>query len=362
MGFSVHILSVPKPIRLFDPKDDIPAGSYLLEDQNAGQLLVFAESGVMQPHPQEIPHLTAPVGSDVLFMRAGGFGDLMFLTPVLRAHKAQFPNAKIAVCCFPPYAAVLEGLPYVDEVLPYPLPLEVAEQWPRWVLLEGAIERDERAKTMHMTDLFAEFAGIEIPKDQRAIDYRVTQNESIATLDRFPNTRPRRRVGIQVKASARARTYPIGGVAYMAQKLIKHDFTVYLLGQRGDVPPQSKHIEHLHDLSAQGLTFRQSASFINTCDVVIAPDSALLHVAGALGVPAVGLYGPFPRHLRVKYAPSIWAFEGRGDCAPCFHHPNQARQDHFPRDCPSRASGVCAVLASIEADRVVAKAVQISNE
>lgn len=361
----MHILTVPDPIKL-TRGETIPAGSYLLDDQNAAQLLVFARVGVMKPHPDEENRLTAPAGSRTLFMRAGGFGDLMFMTPVFRRHKELYPKAEIGVCCFEPYAAVLEGLPYVDKILPYPLPMSEAEQWDRWVSFENAVEENPRAREIHITDLFAEIAGVDMGKSDKRIDYRPKSAELVEAMNRFPFWPNRTRVGMQIRASALARTYPLGGIRKMAEILIEKNCEVLFLGQRGDVPPQSKPVNFLHDLTSLGLTFRQSAAVVNTCDVVIAPDSALLHVAGALGVPAVGMYGPFPRELRIKYAPSIWGFEGdekvKWPCQPCFHHVNQARQDHFPEDCPTQQGGFCGVMACTDVTRVIQKTLQIARK
>lgn len=208
---------------------------------------------------------------------------------------------------------------------------------------------------------------MDLGKNGKGIDYRVRTEEMGEAIARFPMAgATRTRVGIQVRASSLARTYPISGIAHISQALLNKNCEVFLLGAPGDVPKQTKVVPYLQDMTRQGLTFRQSCAIVNMCDVVIAPDSALLHVAGALGVPAVGMYGPFPRELRTKYAKNTWVFEGdekrKAPCQPCFHHMNQARQDHFPENCPTAAAGVCGVMASIDADRVVQKALQIARK
>jgi ADP-heptose:LPS heptosyltransferase len=80
--------------------------------------------------------------------------------------------------------------------------------------------------------------------------------------------------------------------------------------------------------------------------------SALVHVAGALGLPAVGLYGPFPWQLRTVHAPSIHGINGTCRCSPCFWHDREAL---FPPDGPCATTGRCEALAGIEPRRIVAK-------
>lgn len=46
-------------------------------------------------------------------------GDVVMATPLLRAVRETWPRAKLTVCLTPGGAAVLEGLPWFDEVLPY---------------------------------------------------------------------------------------------------------------------------------------------------------------------------------------------------------------------------------------------------
>jgi heptosyltransferase-2 len=99
--------------------------------------------------------------------------------------------------------------------------------------------------------------------------------------------------------------------------------------------------------------FRQSAALLATCDAVVAPDSALCHLAGALNLPTVALYGPFPWALRTAYALRTVALSGHGPCAPCFHH--ERAGEVWPEGKPCAKSGRCEVLATIEPERILAK-------
>lgn len=365
----VHILTLRQRVELLAPSDFVEAGDYLLDDENAAQLMIFARGGEMIP-PQSknlecYARVHAPSESpevqSVLFMRAGGFGDLVLLTPVLREHKRRWPDKKIGVSCFPPYAAVLEGLPYVDEVLPYPLPMLAAKNYDRWVFLEHAIECNPEAEKKHATDILAGIAKLPMEGANMQPDYIVKPSEAVWAQATYPRTE-KRRVCIQVGASALNRRYPLAMVGAMAGMFLERGWEVYLLGAMGELPPQTKTPPGLVNLTAAGLTFRQSCAVLNACDVAVAPDSAMTHVAGALNVPCVSLYGAFEWQMRTKYSPSVFAIQGSAGCpAPCYHHVNQARQDHFPKHCPTQAQRHCALMADIKPERVVAKAEQVGR-
>jgi ADP-heptose:LPS heptosyltransferase len=370
----VHILTIETKVEL-GKHDILEPGSYVVDDVAGAHLLVLADGGTMRPlfdpedggPERQLPPVAPGTQNtdrvdSVLFMRAGGFGDLVLLTPVLREHKRRFPNVRIGVCTMSHYAVVLQGLPYIDDVVPYPPRLEEYMRFDEHVFYENAIERNPRARELHMTELFAELAGLTDVIDLKP-DYKVSANEAIWANEALPRHRRLKRCAIQPRTSGACRTYPQELCGEVAQGMIKAGYEVFLLGGRGEVklPPKGMPPE-LNNLTDPGISFRQSCAVLNTCDVFIGNDSALLHVAGALGVPGVGLYGPFPSRLRIKHSPGIVAIDGAGKCAPCFHHANAALKNHFPSFCPSGDKGHCEVLATIKPDRVVQKALKIARE
>ena len=60
---------------------------------------------------------------------------------------------------------------------------------------------------------------------------------------------------------------------------------------------------------------REIAAIMCYCDLVLCPDSAILHIAGALSIPTVSLFGPTDPRARVNYYPAavaIWEGEKLG--------------------------------------------------
>lgn len=65
--------------------------------------------------------------------------------------------------------------------------------------------------------------------------------------------------------------------------------------------------------SAKNLDIRQLSALLTQIDLLLCPDSALLHCAGALDISTVALFGPTDPRARVNYYPhakALWGGEG----------------------------------------------------
>jgi ADP-heptose:LPS heptosyltransferase len=62
----------------------------------------------------------------------------------------------------------------------------------------------------------------------------------------------------------------------------------------------------------------QLACLIKKCQVYISADSAPLHVAAAMGVPVVGLFGPTSPLRHMPPAEKFCVIKAELDCSPCY--------------------------------------------
>lgn len=340
----------------------IQPGTYMVENASGSQLMSHSEDAdmnLMDKAARPFDESKDWNGKRILVMRTGGFGDLILLTPVLREIKRRWPTCELAVCSMEDYGQILKNLPFVDRLLTYPLAKEVADTFHAWIFYERAIEGNPRAKDIHMTDLFAEIAGLSGEFDKKP-EIALTDSEKIAVLEMYPRIPGLRRICIQAGSQSVARNYPEQGMNAVASALHAKGWEIFIMGAKGELKMDDS--ERLRNLAAHGITFRQSCAVINNADVVLGPDSALIHVAGALGIPAVGLYGPFLHKLRTAYCPTTFSIQGHGPCAPCFHHVNPSKNNIFPDNGPCQKSGRCDVLASIKPEQIVAKIESIAKK
>jgi ADP-heptose:LPS heptosyltransferase len=379
----MHILTITTPIDRISADNVIQPGTYYCEDVMGGQLLVMAGGGVMRPleerrvpvfagdvllashfeqpgHEDEIRDEVGKPCASILIGRTGGLGDLTLLTPVLREIKRRWPSVRIAVASIRELQQSIQNLPFIDELLQYPVSKEVADTYDGWIWLENAIERNEDAKTLHSVDCVAKFIGLTLPEDCNKLQaYVVTEQERAWVKWAHPRISGVRRLCIQTHASAHCRTYPQQKLNMVITDMLKKGWEVFLLAGPGEIkqPPQSPPGLRI---VADNATFRQRAALVDSADCLLAPDSSLAHVAGALAVPCVALYGVFPWEVRTKYAPTTKALTGTGfKCNPCFFHNTPGK--HFPDNCPTKAKGVCGVMDAIEPQYIAKKIEEIAR-
>jgi ADP-heptose:LPS heptosyltransferase len=75
-------------------------------------------------------------------------------------------------------------------------------------------------------------------------------------------------------------------------------------------------------VKVDSLPLRLAFAVAAECDLVIAPDSAFVHVAAALGKPALALYGPTDGRLFTRRYPLVSHIDARRElpCVPCWRN------------------------------------------
>lgn len=296
----------------------------------------------------------------LLVMRRGGYGDLLFTTPLIRELKRKYPTCKIAVACNPKHHIVFVRNPDVDGLGGYPMPLDEFEQFDFHLTFEGTIEQSATPENAY--DVFAKCAGITLPEDNRLPIYypEVGSGNMTRMFLRRLGVGPGKKVMIQMGASAPWRSWSPRYAIATASTLGRAGIQVFLVGSAKDFPyiiPPMKNVYQLCTKMRNGIPepenywpIENTVALMNRMDLFIGPDSGLTHFAAALGIPQIAIYGPFPSESRVKYYPKCFVFEDREACseAPCYRHHN--------RPCPHMSrEDLSPCMHSITPERVIAK-------
>ncbi len=312
---------------------------YLCEGQQLATLSMLVD-GNLEAYPTNIRKRWHGDPRSILVLRAGGAGDILFLTPALRALCIAHPKAHITVATSGQYHWILAGSNLCHGFSDFPLKHALTGRHD-WVIdLENTVEL---IKDKHVVDIFCEHCHV-VAQDKRGIYHPLYTDFS-----EFPRT-GRPRIALQWQATTPVRSYPHNG-NLLTQLLKKYE--VAILG----IPRSFAFVgnePYLINTTQLGWSWQKAVDFLQTCDAVVAPDSSLTHFAGAMEIPTVALYGSFEAKFRTAYHPSIKVIQATSGCnmAPCFHH---GRRGHiFPIGGPCNQHGLCSSLASITPDEVMA--------
>jgi ADP-heptose:LPS heptosyltransferase len=337
----MHLVTLrkPVPIRGFGT---LGAGQWLCSDQNAVEICFNADRGSYKIEYWDVDNTQPSEFGEMLIIRTGAWGDLLFLTPVLKRYREVNPAIKLTLSCREKHFPLFNGSGLVDRLLPYPLEVEDRSKLHCVVSLENVIENE---KETHATDAMAKALGVEVSEHNPI--YIISAAERLAALEQYPRITGFSRVCIQPFASVANRNYIHW--PKVIRELSSRGWEIWLTG----TPEQMRCIQHDDRIQIMDKPFRETAAFLNTCDAFCGVDSVWLHMAGALDIPAVGLFGPVNWKSRTRYSPNTTALTGSGDCAGCNWYIQGGQ--HFPPDGPCRKVGYCTVLADITPERIVSK-------
>jgi ADP-heptose:LPS heptosyltransferase len=335
----------------YDNTTTLKAGvSYVVEPRAAGALLMRL-NGLASVEGCELPAYNRKAdynGKTLTILRAGGIGDILLITPLIEAIQAEWPEVKLEVCC-----SNRSRLPVhpICSHLSYPAPHSELLKRDAVLNLTDSVEEEHDLHAVHAFGAKAGFYDLPL-----RLKY---QNDKALVGDmliRYPK-RAKVRIGLQMKASSKIRIYPY--MSAVIAGLIEKGVEVVLFDD-----PEATSVIGKSDLVLNGSmekwTLEESVALLESCDLIIAPDSAFIHFGCALDVATLGLYGSFHYSKRATLGNRKNFFiQAGGDCSPCNHHGLGGLA--WPKGGPCNRSGMCNVLHGIEPERVVRKAMQLCS-
>ena len=143
--------------------------------------------------------------------------------------------------------------------------------------------------------------------------YVVTEEETKAAKDflhQLTDGSTHKLVGVGVQAKALERSVTKEQVIDIC----------YALKQKSNIIPVTLDSKETVDgiLSITGKTVPEMVAIVNLLDAVITVDTGLLHMAGAVGTPLVGLFGSTDPAMRMDHYKGI-AITSKAHCSPCWY-------------------------------------------
>jgi len=363
----VHIITLRQPAKLpfrkstGDVVKELKAGvPYLISDshlwlmtQDRAASAIWKVSDARgrfpQYHQQARKLLIIPAG--------GGYGDQILTWPV--AQSLWNCNHYVDVLVEPGNEPCWQGFSWIRDIKTMPCQLAEIENYDAVVNFENVYNRDEHPDQDHPVDRMMRLVN-------RAPDVRVTpppltNSEKSDLYDSF-NVSP---IALyQLSASSCVRSLTANHSAQLLLKLVEHFSDWYWVALYDPFMPDNycdTAFKLLKKLGERVILFytpdiRKIWGLASKSKVVVAPDSMMVHVAGSMEVPCVGLWGPMDPDTRVRYYKRHVPIYHRNACAeaPCFSY-----HEFWPPCCPvrtvnSQAERSCLCLKEIRAEEVIA--------
>lgn len=322
----------------------------------------------------------------LLVMETGLIGELLAVTPVLRAIGRKWPEAEVTVMVRPGSAPVLVGNPYVKRLLPLVgkerksfLGVMRLASWVRSRNFDAALvlhtsfrsaitaamgvvplraglscegrgfllthkkPRDREAYEVDEHLAVAALLGIE--PDGRDLELFLTEEERRSARVVVGSGRGGRLVGLHPGASREIRRWPVRNFVELGVRLSQSGATpVFFFGPREEdlAAAVEKHYAE-RGLEAPRTrrpgNIRMLGAAFELMDAVVTNNTGPMHVAAAVCAPGVFIHGPTP--VRRWHPPGdrfVPVFADSVECRPC--------------DSPTCAAGRLACMEAVSVDRV----------
>jgi ADP-heptose:LPS heptosyltransferase len=245
-----------------------------------------------------------------VYRRLGGIGDVLMITPALRQIKADFPNCVLHFAVDRKstgrdiYYELVKNAPFLDAVLDQRYTRE--EDYDRTQDISHVCIRYERKglPVINRIDLFARALGI--PKLDNTLPFYQVEYDEFLQAQSFcvPLRKSQKKlVGLHTASMEGKRCWPAKkyyDLIRIAQKENPdYHFVIF------DHNSVCKGIDRYDNCTVVGdIEIRLKFALIAQLDCFLGPDSGLMHIAGALHIPTVVVFGSIPPMARINYYPS----------------------------------------------------------
>ena len=339
----------------------------------------------------------------ILLVRTDRIGDVLLTTPAIEAVRKKFPSAHIAVMIRPYAEDIVDGNPYIDEVIIYDKYGRHKSIWASYcfakelkkknfdvavilhptnrahivtylagipkrigygrnfsVLLTDKIHHEKQLGRMHEVDYAIQILrplGItEAEKRNLCMPIKTESEKSIDALFITEGIGSGERIAvIHPGASCDSKVWPAERFAEVADRLIdKYGIKAVIVGsdEKRDMKCAESMINHMFSKAASlagKLSISELAPCLKKAAVFITNDSGPVHIACAVGTPAVVIFGRRQPGLN----PRRWGPTGKGDIV--LHKDVGCGDNCLAHNCQKGS----ACLNAVTADEVYEAAVKL---
>jgi heptosyltransferase-2 len=310
--------------------------------------------------------VTETLAPDVLVVRFSAIGDILLITPLLRAIRARHPGARIAVLTKVSYVPLLSHNPHLSEVLgmgPRESVLAIAQRirsvryshlldlhgnlrslalrrlapgpWRSYDkrTIERALlittKRDRYGAYLAVAERYFEAAkDLDVEPDGGPPDFYISEEADCRAAERLMALelgRERPIVAIAPGAAHATKRWPIEHWVDLVGRITSTGADVAILGGPDDVEAAAAITrtaggDHVASL-AGALGLQETGAVIRRSEALISGDTGVMHMATGVGTPVVALFGPTVRQFGFfPYRSPASVVELKLPCRPCSAH------------------------------------------
>ncbi|MCS7202860.1 MAG: methyltransferase domain-containing protein [Thermodesulfovibrio sp.] len=308
-----------------------PGDKFLFADDVFNLLAENIKSSFEQTHSVLPPFYRGePLeGKTLLVIAQAAIGDALCMTPALREIKKKYPTMTLNVTISGRARPVLEGLPYIDNLLPMPVPLKEvvkADYIVKAVEMVNTPQFDNLSLIdYYLWKLYIYKSEKEIP--DIVVDEAVL-NEMKEIFDKIREASGGKKILLfHYLASSIHRTLPPRLLKEL-ENLIWDEYVPVVCS----LPEEDITVETALDVygirAANLSVFMKNIQYliasVALSDAVITADTATLHIAAGFEKPTVLISGPIDAELRAGNYPTVIPispnYKGQSCVSPCMRH------------------------------------------
>jgi ADP-heptose:LPS heptosyltransferase len=269
--------------------------------------------------------------------RLGGIGDVLMTTPLLKKIKKLLPKCNLTYATDLIYAEgslaeIIQHCPVVDQLTSSKEITPQDYDYAVDITTTGLTKEKIGDIPPNRIDLFAEAVGVSVEEDplplyivtkeERALASKEIKEEYLLGEDRGEVNL----IAIQTRSNDARRTWPFEKVKKLYQLLSNNPKNrILLLDWASTVSKWTNLSERVFGVFDRSIA--DTAALLEQCDVVVAPDSSILHLAGALEKKTLAIFGPIPPQSRINHYLNTTAVLSKQRCPhfPCWYSPKCIR-------------------------------------
>ena len=284
----------------------------------------------------------------ILITRAmGGIGDILMMTPGLKALKEKYPQYEIHFAIPKSFHNILKGLDFIKLKDIYKDDFFKEDYYKVYNFTDCPAARTESATLpevkQNRINIFSKALGIP-PHIQKRIGYipiyRIFDDETLFAKKILSEHQinPKTAIGIQIKTADTYKDYP--WFEDVIKSLAKN-YPVILFHNK---PIHGYNYPNV--IKITDYPIRKSIAILNQCIMLVAADSSFIHIAASINLKSIGIFGPTCGNTFTMHYPNCKYIDLREkiSCLPCWCNQNNP--------CPESIQGVSKCLYKLSPDIV----------